>query len=70
MTSATDRICASCYFFNPCPCGACPYGVCGNTHSMYLHEYAHKDSHACTAYMEIPTEITDKLTYSTGEGWR
>lgn len=68
--NVNDRECASCYFFKPCPCGACIYGVCVNTCSTFLHEYAHGDSHACSAYMEIPAEITGKLTYSTGEGLR
>lgn len=66
----TDRICASCYFFKPCPCGACLYGVCANTCSMFLHEYVHEDSRACSAYMETPEEVTGKLTCSTGEGLR
>lgn len=68
--NVNDRECASCYFFKPCPCGACMYGVCVNACSTFLHEYAHEDSHACNAYMEIPAEITGKLTYSTGEGLR
>jgi hypothetical protein len=68
--NANDRTCASCYYFNPCPCGACLYGVCDNTCSTHLHEYVHEDLPACNAYMLAFAEVTGKLTYSTGEGLR
>ena len=41
------KTCAYCYMFNPCPCGECCYGVCGNTKSQRLHEFVHEDAKAC-----------------------
>ena len=46
----SEQICASCYFYYPCPCGQCLYGTCGNTYSQWLHEYVHEDMGACEVY--------------------
>ena len=27
----SEQICASCYFYYPCPCGQCLYGTCKDT---------------------------------------
>ena len=51
-----EPICASCYFFYPCPCGECSYGTCGNTKSSWLNEYVHEDMGCCNVYSQMTEE--------------
>ena len=53
----SEEICAMCWFFNACPCGACLYGVCGNTASPHLHEYVHEDMAACRVFLPVKREV-------------
>lgn len=40
------RICATCYWFEPCPCNRCGWGVCNNYDTGHLpsHGYMAEDS--------------------------
>lgn len=53
MMDFVEPICANCYFFYPCPCGECLYGTCGNTKSVFLHEYVCEDMNHCSVYVPM-----------------
>ena len=46
------KSCGYCWFYNPCPCGACLFGVCECTASTHLHEYVSEDNAACPEFYE------------------
>lgn len=48
-----EPTCELCRFFNPCPCGRCPYGVCENTMSSYLHAMIPEDGRICGEYVPV-----------------
>ena len=43
-----QRICGTCYYYDPCPCGRCGWGYCTN-----CDEYQYKpEDHSCTMWRE------------------
>ena len=45
-------ICAYCYYFKPCPCGECGYGMCFNTASLSPYGYVYEDEAACMQFLD------------------
>ena len=48
---AQGKTCLECYWWQPCPCRRCEYGVCGNKESMYHSGYTQADM-MCTRWEE------------------
>lgn len=45
------HICASCYWYEPCPCGRCLWGVCRRPNGRIEDEYTDEDS-SCDDWKE------------------
>jgi len=44
-------ICDACYWFEPCPCGRCDWGVCRIDNDKFRGEYISKDN-GCKRWKE------------------
>lgn len=46
-----SKDCNGCYWWNPCPCRKCEYGVCGNKESVFHGDYT-SATRTCTSWEE------------------